>query len=113
MQMKNFTNYVFLIAAFFSQESSAQVKVHIDCSNLQVPVDLKLYERFVLVEMKKTIHKLPYAYGHVNEKGYRYSVYQNSELRVSTTYPADSWVNIATRQSEYPKSIASGDCIVK
>jgi hypothetical protein len=111
--MKNFINYFFLILILFSQESSAQVKVHIDCSNLQVPVDLKFSEKFAIVEMKKTIHKLPYAYGHINEKGDRYSVYQNSELRVSTTYPADSWVNIATRQSEYPKSIASGICLVK
>jgi hypothetical protein len=92
----------------FSTNIYSQVNVNLDCNNLSVPIILNFSNNFVSFNMKGTNYKIPYRYGHVNQQGYRFSVYENSELRISTTYPADNYVQVTT--SNPLILITNGDC---
>ena len=93
---------------FLSTNTNSQVNVRFDCNNLSVPVVLNFSNNFVSFNMKGTNYKIPYQQGFVNKEGERFSVYYNSELRISTTYPADNYVGIVISDSMTP--ITSGYC---
>lgn len=102
--MKKLLFLLFLI----STNIYSQVNVNLDCNNLTVPIILNFSNNFVSFNMKGTNYKIPYRRGYVTQQGERFSFYENSELRIATTYPADNYVQISTYDPM--KIITDGNC---
>ena len=98
------------ILLFIALPINAQVSVQLNCGNLKVPFIADFSNQFVNIDMKGWKHKVPYQHGHVAQDGERFSVYQNSEIRVVTTFPADNYVSIRVTNG---KEISGGQCLVR
>jgi len=98
-----------LFSTILSGVANAQVSVQLNCSKLSVPFTANFSNQFVIIQMKGWSQKVPYRYGHVSRDGERFSVYQNPEIRVITTYPADNYVSIRITNGD---EITGGHCLI-
>ena len=85
---------ILILITLFSGNIFAQVNVSFDCSKLSVPFTVNFMGNFAILKMRGSTYKMSYSFGHVNQNGEKWSVYQTSELSISTTYPVDSFVSV-------------------
>ena len=97
-----------LLLLFICNIGNAQVTIQLDCSKLKVPFKVNFSNYFAIIEMRGWVQKVPYIASHVNQQGERFSVYENSEIRVVTTYPIDNYVSVRISGGS---EITGGNCL--
>ncbi len=99
-----------LLLLIISNITNAQVTIQYDCSKLKAPFKVNFENYIATIEMNNWVQKVPYLEGHVNQQGVWFSVYQNSEIRVVTTYPIDNYVSVKVNGGS---EISGGNCFKK
>lgn len=65
---------------------------------------------YVNVLLKGNSYRIPFDYVYVDGDGDRWTVYQDSILRVSTTLPSHNLVSIQVGKASSPQAITGGKC---
>jgi hypothetical protein len=101
---KNFKTVVCAVVMMcaLNNQAFAQVKTGLmKCNDITRNINFSVHFKGgeVSLLLKGFTYRVPYVMSHVSAKGERWSVYENGEIRVSTTAPYDKYVSIFTNPS--------------
>jgi len=99
-----------LICGLLNSNAHSQVIWNANCSNLNPPFKVSFTKNHASLILKGCEYELIFVGDYVGSKGDHFSVYQNHQLAIHTTYPLNNFL-ILMKPGNNASKISSGDCM--